>query len=325
MQDPFFIVGCGRSGTTLLRVMLNLHRDLAIPMESLFLVDYLRAGHRVSRDQAVALLLTEYELKEWKVAIASADLAGVGTIKQAIDRIHEIYTQRSGKRRWGQKTPRFVRYGPLLKENYPQARFIHVVRDARAVASSLIRSPAHRSNAYYAARRWCRDVQAGLALERRYPADTLRMRFEDLVQDPETCLRTTCAFLHADYDARMQQYHVEPGTTDEYGAYYGQVHAHLAQPPDPGRIDAWREHLASRQVELIEAICGPLQQELGYAVDHSAARIRTPYVLALQGQRWGGLGRQAAHSLRTRGGFLRCWWRRKMKLGLYRDLLQVHD
>jgi hypothetical protein len=78
-------------------------------------------------------------------------------------------------------------------------------------------------------------------------------------------------------------------------------------------------------VELLEAIGGGLLQKLGYELRFDHARIRRRYVLALKLQRAVGLARQAGHSLRTRGSFLPGWLRRKLKLGLYGDLLRVND
>jgi hypothetical protein len=166
MSDaPFFIVGCGRSGTTLLRTMLNQHSQLAIPLESLFIVDYLRADPTTPPQTFLKLILKEYEFHEWAIPFSAADFDGCVTAQDFIDRAHALYMQQYGKVIWGQKTPRFVRFGKLLKQHYPGAKFIHVIRDPRAVVSSLIRSNVHHSNAYFAARRWLRDTNAGLSLQ----------------------------------------------------------------------------------------------------------------------------------------------------------------
>ena len=178
---PIFIVGCARSGTTLLRTMLNNHPLVAIPVESLFMIDYLRAAQNRPIERFHQLVLHEFEFQEWQLDLTLSDLAPYQTVDTLLAYLHEQYAQQSGKQIWGQKTPRFIRYGDLLKSTYPNARFIHLIRDPRAVAVSLTKSEVHRSNTYFAANRWLRDVQAGYDLKQRYPDDVLEIKYEDLV------------------------------------------------------------------------------------------------------------------------------------------------
>lgn len=317
---PFFIVGCARSGTTLLRTMLNQHSQLAIPLESLFMIDYLRTRKKVDPLKLKRLLLREYELKEWGIVFDERDFEGCVSARDFIDRVHELYARHLGKVIWGQKTPRFIRYGDLLKQHYPAARFIHVIRDPRAVASSLIRSNVHYSNAYYAARRWLRDVKAGLELQEKYPADVLNVRYEDLVSDPETWLRQICAFLQVDFEPGLLAYHRQG--TAEYGKYYEQIHAKLNEPPDPSRIEAWRKHLSPRQMALVESICGDTMQTFGYAKEYGGYAIANRYILYLRLQRIGGLGQQIYHNFTTRRGYLTSFLRRRASLSLLLDTLR---
>ena len=178
MNSPFFIIGCGRSGTTLLRNILNHHPKIAIPLESLFIIDYLSAKDSVPIDTMRSLIAREYEIEEWGMEIAPDDLAGASTAKDLIIAVHKAYMEIHGKAMWGQKTPRFIRHGDLLKATFPDCRFIHVIRDPRAVASSLIQSNVHRSNAYYATLRWLNDVREGLRLKDRYEKDLLEIRYD---------------------------------------------------------------------------------------------------------------------------------------------------
>jgi hypothetical protein len=114
-RAPFFIVGCGRSGTTLLRTMLNRHSLVAIPLESLFIVDYLQARESVDHERLVQMLVREFELREWGLEVDADDLSDATNARGAIERLHEIYLAKNRKQIWGQKTPRFVRYGDVLK------------------------------------------------------------------------------------------------------------------------------------------------------------------------------------------------------------------
>jgi hypothetical protein len=313
LQSPFFIVGCGRSGTTLLRTMLNHHSQIAIPLESLFIVDYLRARGKVTPQTFRRLIATEYELAEWDMPFTLTDFAGCISAQDFIDRAHELYVQQAGKRVWGQKTPRFVRHGALLKRHYPQAKFINILRDPRAVVSSLIRSNVHNSNALYAARRWQRDVNAGLQLGRAFPGDVLHVHYEDLVRDTEATLRAVCEFLAIDFEPALLDYH-KTGT-QEYSGYYAQIHAKLNQAPDTSRIDAWRKHLSPQDVAVVESICGPLMDDLGYARE-ATEPVHEGTLDRLQWERKLGFVRQVWHNYTTRRGYLMSFLRRKLALGL---------
>jgi hypothetical protein len=321
-MSPFFIVGCGRSGTTLLRTMLSQHPQVAIPLESLFIIDYLRARPKPAFSLQ-KLMACEYELVEWGLEVVPDDLKGCVTAKELVDRVHELYMRKHGKTIWGQKTPRFVRYGELLKANYPQAKFIHLIRDPRAVVSSLIRSNVHQSNAYFAARRWLKDVKAGLALKEEYPADVLEVRYEDLVSKPEGILQQVCAFLGLSFDPAMLEYQ-DAGAT-EYGGYYEKVHSNLKERPNANRIEAWRKHLLPREIALVESLCGETMRALGYPLDFEAPRVKPVYVMYLKLERLGGGLRQAVHYLTKRPRYLTCNLRRKIRLSLlFRGLSDVN-
>ena len=318
--SPFFIVGCGRSGTTMLRTMLNQHSQLAIPLESLFITDYLRAGPDTPPETFLRLILKEYELDEWGIPFDAAVFEGCVSAKDFIDRAHEHYANHFGKSIWGQKTPRFVRYGSLLKHHYPGARFIHVIRDPRAVVSSLIRSNVHNSNAYFAAHRWLRDVQAGLALQTQYPGEVLNVQYETLITAPEETLHQITDFLGIEFEPDLLTYH-EKGTA-EYSGYYAQIHARLNQAPDPSRITAWRKHMLPRQIALVDAICEETMRVVGYEQDTDTPPVPQGYVLYLKTQRIWGLGRQIVHNFITRRGYLASFLRRKLALSLLTDTLK---
>lgn len=308
---PFFIVGCGRSGTTLLRSMLDSHSLVGVPLESLFIIDYLNARRPLPVLQR--LLPKEYELKEWGLCCSSDDLEDCRSPAQLVDRVHRLYLSRQNKRRWGQKTPRFVRYGCLLRDHFTGARFVHVVRDPRAVASSLVRSEVHRSTWYHAAGRWNSDVAAGLAFEKMHPDEVLRITYEQLVSEPEAVLRRVCAFLDLDFEPAMLEYHQR--APDAYGSYYRGIHAGLAQPVSARSVDAWRSRADPAQIELVESICGELMDELGYARLTRAGR--QPGWLSRSGfaaRRLVGLAAQVRHYATHRTGYIPCVIRRKLAL-----------
>lgn len=324
LQSPFFIVGCGRSGTTLLRRMLDQHPLIAVPVESLFMIDYLRARDQAPADVFRRLVVEEHEFREWALEIQPDELQGCTDVVALLNHLHERYAAQHGARYWGQKTPRFIRYGELLKQVYPHAKFIHVVRDPRAVVSSLRNSNVHRSNVYYGASRWLKDVEAGAQLKQRYPDDVLEIAYETLIADTERVLRQVAEFLGIGFDAAMLNYHRQQDAA--YGAYHAQIHANLQAPPKKDRIDAWRQELMPQEIALVEQICAPLMPRYAYTPEAADVIIPPGMVNSLKWERrTRGLYRQVRQYFRGRTRHLFFSIYRKARLGLlWRDLSQVN-
>src|SRR2546430_1135755 len=145
MTGPLFVVGCGRSGSTLLRLMLDAHPQLAVPPESHFIPQLWRdhGGARpVDPDVIVRALVATPHFRHWKIPEDAvrrrveelerpsfADVVGA-----AFEANADVY----GKTRWGDKTPIYVRSIPLLARLWPEARFAHLIRDGRDVALSYL-------------------------------------------------------------------------------------------------------------------------------------------------------------------------------------------
>ena len=146
---PFFIVGSGRSGTTMLRLMLDAHPDVAVPAESHFVDElarawprYVRAG-RIDADAVVRSIGKRLDLMGIPRGEARERLAALPTtaVSDAVDSVFRIYADAHGKSRWGDKTPGYVLSMPLLAEVFPGSRFVHLIRDGREVALSYADQP----------------------------------------------------------------------------------------------------------------------------------------------------------------------------------------
>lgn len=322
-QGPIFVLGCGRSGTTLLRTMLNHHPDIAIPLESLFVIDYLRVETRCDIETLKSLFIREYELHEWGLGIQGHELRQFGSVPDIIRYAHEKYAKCQGKSRWGQKTPRFIRYVEKLVEAYPDALFVHVIRDPRAVAASLRKSRAHRSNALFAAKRWVRDVQAGLEAQNAFPDRFIEVRYEDLVCDTMDCLRRVCDFLNVRFSDKMIDY-TDTGCREYSNCYYQSLHKRLRDKPDKARVDAWRNSLTSRSQRIIEAISRPLMAQLRYTAETKSKSVSRWIIVFFYLERAFGILLQLRYYVLYRRGYIYSFVTRKIRLRLIRDLLQIN-
>lgn len=316
---PFFIVGCGRSGTSLLRSMLNNHPDIAIPLESLFIIDYLLVADRFDLETLKPLMAGEPELVEWGINIQPDDFRSCDSVVEMIYLVHERYANQHGKTYWGQKTPRFVRHMDLLSTSFHKPRFIHIVRDPRAVVNSLIRSNVHRSDAYHAAKRWNLDVGLALEFERTHPDSILRIKYEGLVSEPENSIRQILAFLEMEFDPSV--FNLPGERHKEYSAFYQDIHANLASQPSTEFIHKWNTELSRRDVLVVESINSDLMLALDYSVTEVIYEIPAVNLARIRLRRIANILLQTWRYIAYRPQYLRYLIWRKWKLGLLREFI----
>jgi hypothetical protein len=292
-EVPIFAVGIGRSGTTLLRLMLHNHPRIAIPYESHFMTkyhaairDYGNLNEDANLERLLEALLREPTLKMWDHEfdrdrllqdVSERSLAGV------IDAIYTEYAVAKGKARWGDKSDYLDRLD-LINELFPRAQFIHIVRDGRDVAASVLKLPWGPADIIRAGQWWNDNVwvarRMGAVLgKQRY----MEVRYEALVQEPERELRRCCEFLREDYSPEMLAYHRDSDSAipQERRAQ----HYRYNSPPDPSRSYAWKREMNPCDVALFERQARPMLSELGYeiaqpACGHLAMGMRVFRILA---------------------------------------------
>jgi sulfotransferase family protein len=266
---PLFVVGCGRSGSTLLRLMLDAHPDLAVPGESHFIPDLRRRfPDPVRRDALTAALLRTTHFRHWKVAESSVwdrvRSLEAPTFANVIEAAFLANADEHDATRWGDKTPSYVGWIPLLHELWPDARFVHLIRDGRDVALSYLSLLWGPDTVWAAARKWRRDVGAGI--RDGQPLGTsryLEVRYEDLVADPKDVLVAICGFAALRFDEAMLDPDARrdhPTLAPDGGRTF---HARAEEEVTAGARD-WRTQMAPDAVRRFEAVAGPLLSDLGY-------------------------------------------------------------
>jgi hypothetical protein len=156
-----------------------------------------------------------------------------------------------------------VRHLPLIAEAFPEARFVHIVRDGRDVALSLLEMEWGPVNVVDAARFWRQRIEAGRrAGEKLGPDRYTELRYEEFVADPEGETRRICGFVGIEFEKEMLDY---PAAADEIIGQSEVPHRHegLRERPTSGRRD-WRNQMEPKQVALFEAIAGPTLTTFGY-------------------------------------------------------------
>jgi LPS sulfotransferase NodH len=263
---PLFVLGVRRSGTTLLRVMLDRHSKLAIPDESYF-IPQLADRHRGPVDVAAFVddLRRIGTLREWDVdvdAVAARLQPGLAP-GDAIAAVYLTYAAAQGKERWGDKTPLYMEHLATIDRLFPDAVYVHLIRDGRDAAVSFLEMPAgvvtetwaHPRDAAGFACQWRAEVSKARALGRRAGPRYLEVRYEALVADPEGELRRICAHVGLDFEPAM----LAPG-----GHVPDKPHQQsLKRPPTVGLRD-WRTEMTPADARVSSAVAGDLLAELGY-------------------------------------------------------------
>jgi Sulfotransferase family len=280
VTPPVIVLGVGRSGTTLLRVMLDRNSELAIPYESFFVPQLAhRHGRRPRLDEFLDDLGRLRTLYDWGIAPDDVKprLREGMTTSEAIAAIFETYAERHGKPRWGDKTPLYMQQLPLLERLFPEAIWIHLVRDGRDAALSFLELPEGFSGKTWAqprtvaqfAARWRTEIKAARRLGRQAGGRYLELRYEDLVAEPERELRGVCQHASVPWEADMLD-HTRVSDTANMPE-----HRNLAQPPTPGLRD-WRSQMSREEALAFEQVAGDVLQGSGYELLEPDASYPTP-------------------------------------------------
>lgn len=266
---PFaFFVGTNGSGTTLHRAIFDSHPDLSIPGEAQFVAKL--AGNRERYEgeefdtgRLVKDLGKQDRFENWGLDIADVETVladpPVGDFPDAIRRLYALYATQRGKSRFGDKTQANIHHLPLLAGLFPDARFIHAVRDGRDVAL------AHTDGTKIeqVAVSWKRRVGAGREGGRELGPDRyIESRFEDLIDDTEGSVRRICDFIDLPFDPQMLRYYERAGDIVSTTAVPDR-HRDIFLPPTKGLKD-WKRDLSDDQVARFEALAGNLLTEMGY-------------------------------------------------------------
>jgi hypothetical protein len=263
----------------MLRMMLSAHPELAIPWESHFIVPMWKARKRFGDVRApdvehmLAFIQRTSMFQLWEVpeevVRRHVEALREPSFADVIGAVFQAYADQQGKSRWGDKTPIYVLWIPVLAELFPSGRFVHVIRDGRDVALSYLSVPWGPTDIWGCASKWRRDVGTGLRDGRALGDDRcLEIRYEELVRDTRATLERICRHAGLTFDEGMLEYHraSSVGARDNRAEY----HTAATKPPTPGLRD-WRTQMAPDQLLAFEAIAGDLLSELGY--ERGAASI----------------------------------------------------
>lgn len=276
-MKPVFIGGCHRSGTTLLGALLGAHPQCLTTPESQFKTHALE-GIGLPRDRGeledfLARAKKMRSLGRWKLDSADLTLNGKSDARysELLQTLVSGYGKTVGKPEfdfWVDHTPTNARHLDLLFSEFPEAKAIHLVRDGRGVASSVLSLDWGPNTIVAAAHWWAHHISFGLAAESHYGSDrVLRVHYENLVAEPGRELDRICRWLGVDYVDEMQRGGGFRHLSGEF-RYHGLIH----EAPNTSRATAWKQRLTERQVRAFESRTRDLLTYLDYELRFTAAK-----------------------------------------------------
>ena len=280
-SGPLFIVGMPRSGTKLLRDLLNRHPRIGIPAaESQFIPHFvaqfgLDPQVAASRDDFGELLhaalgQTVYYQNMRRLAgreitseylQANADFHSWESIIESIFRYYAP-PDRDSDFIWGDKTPPYMMHMPLLKRIFPSARFVHIVRDFRDCGLSISKAWGH--SIIRAAEKWRRCLTSACEDGARIGDDYMEVRYRDLLLEPEHTLQRICTFVDCDFISGML-------SLEKSCEGVGDAKGYTVIKSD--NLDKYKTRLEKSRVKRLEEICYPVAEQLGFPC-HFATQFR---------------------------------------------------
>lgn len=273
---PFFIIGSGRSGNTLLRRILQAHSGLHIPPENHALgtvITVYRRNRGLAWPHLVDLVLGTFQFSHG-FEVFGVDLRplaeelreapmGDRNLAHVLDSFYRFHARAHGQRcvYWGDKTPLNTFNAFKIGSVLPDVRFIHIIRDGVDVVESYVRAGLIADHDE-AARRWSSSVDAARRVQRRYPMQFLEIRYENLVHDPEQVIRSVCHFLQIGFEPGMlckTDHAAEMGDVGQYAH-----HAQALEPISVNSVGKGRRELDPRTLETLAQVIGKQLHELGY-------------------------------------------------------------
>ncbi|WP_131740327.1 sulfotransferase family protein [Actinomadura roseirufa] len=271
---PIFVFGCPRSGTTMLQLMLHSHSRIAVPAQTRFLLPAYTGrcqfgDLRVERNRrALAEWITgERATKFTALGLDPAEtaaeiVAGPPSLGSALALVFRAYARRHDRPRWGDKRPSYSRHVGSLLRMFPDAQFVHLVRDGRDCVASLREMPWYRHDLHHAVSAWRETIDIGRRLAGRLGPDAYyELQYERLVADPADELIRLCGFLGEDFEPAMTQpQSMALATVPRQRGRDGL----LCSPVTAGRVGSWAQRLEPWEIGLAEVAFGDRLAEYGY-------------------------------------------------------------
>lgn len=276
----FYVVGRPRSGTTLLRVILNAHPSVIIPPECQFIINLYKKYRQVKCwtapkiDDFINDLKKQWKFDTWhidsrKLVETLHSLEGAHSYAKVCKSVYLTYganTHADSDVHLGDKNPGYTLYMEKLARIFPDAKFIFLQRDFRDNYVSLIESGFELPIPSYAAFKWRYYFKQALKFQKRHPDKIKILKYEEFIQKPQETFSELCNFLDIQYiPSLLTEYEARNTLEVDYpGGALEKFHLRLTGGIKDSRIGIWKHSLKNSTVRLLEAGVGSIAFKAGY-------------------------------------------------------------
>jgi hypothetical protein len=285
-ERPIFIIGAPRSGTTLMMVMLGCHPRIAIPEVGHYynrFRPYLYTYGDLSNDENLRVLIEEMVFGQsvplWGMRISPGMIVEevLSEVKeQSFAGVYCAMTERYarevvGKPRWGQKSPENLFFVKQIKEDFPNAQFIFLIRDGRDASADFVKAGFGPTNIFCAAEYWklCQNFVKPWR-KKLSVSEWMDVRYETLVKEPEKTLKQICDFLEEKYYPLMLEFYK---TDIARKRSFSPDHKPLSFPITDKYVGVYKELLSLKEQQIFASVTGRELEEAGYLLDVEPAKI----------------------------------------------------
>lgn len=233
----------------------------------------------IDRDQLFSEMERNFRFKIWQTALPERSTCPPqltpSDYSKLIRHLVDQYAQAHGTtdwQTWIDHTPQNIQNTEMLMHLFPKSKFIHLVRDPRAIAASVLPLDWGPDTGKEAAIFWAQKLAYGLSLEQNHPDRCLRVYFEDIIRTPKKTISGICEFCGIEYHDSMLE-----GGAFQLPKYTQKQHQLVGGRPDPSRLDAWRKQLDVWQISTIENTLGDLLPQMGYDLSAPSTLPKQPF------------------------------------------------
>jgi hypothetical protein len=276
MSKQMFVLGCPRSGTTLLSSLLK-DTDYGAPVESHFIIKYFEKlsfygdlDDKANFSRLLQDISNERAVRQWGVDIHPDELYEEITdrsYKNVVDKIFAIRSQKVGHKFWGDKTPSYILEFDKIYYLFPNAKYIYIVRDGRDVALSLLQKKWGPNNIYETAKYWMKCNRKNELLELLMKDNrVLKVKYEELLVNPVRVIADIYSYLGVGFSSRYIE--------------------ELASNINRSNFDKWKINMTAHDVQMFEIISADTLKMHGYSVSHNTEKINyiTEIIYKIHGQ-----------------------------------------
>ncbi len=293
--NPFFIVGCGRSGTTLLRLILINQGDIIIPPECNFLEKSLKHFKNT-------IIINDSFLKKYVdflYSITSFSYLNFDkdflynflkdykpkNLYDCIELIYIAYMKKYNKKRWGDKNPFYVLNLDLINNIFPDSKVIHVIRDGRDVALSYKKTKFGPPNMFVMAKRWEKCIKRGKEWGQKYPDRYLEVHYEKLITNTESEIKKICDFINLEYKPSMINIDSSKLYNKLIPSQRKEHHKNLKKSVIKNNYSKWKKEMSLEDLKTFEWVNKDILKKLGYETNnlkYSSSEILQLYIYVLR-------------------------------------------